>query len=203
MSEFDSSTTLQRLLDVLRQGHDSARAGLIGLAQERLHRIAHHMLGGRRDLRGVEDTDDVLQKGMLRLHNALAAVQPDNVHAFFGLASRQIRWVLMDMARRLSHRRALVGPAGMPPSTHRPEPEPEDPEGEPGTLAEWTEFHQQIEGLPPALRDVFDLLWYQGLTQPEAARVLGLSLATVQRRWAEARVRLQRLLFPEQPGGDT
>ena len=35
-------------------------------------------------------------------------------------------------------------------------------------------------------REVFDLLWYEGLTQPEAATVLGVSLKTVN-RWVNGR----------------
>ena len=34
------------------------------------------------------------------------------------------------------------------------------------------------------------LLFYEGLTQEEAAKVLGISLRTVKRRWQSARCRL-------------
>ena len=40
-------------------------------------------------------------------------------------------------------------------------------------LIEWTNFHDQVDNLPEEQRKVFDLLWYKGLTQPEAADVLG------------------------------
>jgi DNA-directed RNA polymerase specialized sigma24 family protein len=61
---------------------------------------------------------------------------------------------------------------------------------DPVQLAAWTEFHQQAGDLPPEQREVFDLLWYQGLTQEAAAVLLGVSVPTVKRRWAEARLRL-------------
>lgn len=38
------------------------------------------------------------------------------------------------------------------------------------------------------------LLWYEGLSQPEAAAALGVSLATVKRRWQAARLALYDLL---------
>jgi RNA polymerase sigma-70 factor (ECF subfamily) len=41
---------------------------------------------------------------------------------------------------------------------------------------------------------VVQLLWYEGLRQPEAAVVLGISLATLKRRWQVARLRLGELL---------
>ena len=39
-----------------------------------------------------------------------------------------------------------------------------------------------IDGLPEDEREVFDLVRIQGLTQAEAAEVLGVSAKTVQRR---------------------
>jgi RNA polymerase sigma-70 factor (ECF subfamily) len=53
--------------------------------------------------------------------------------------------------------------------------------------------------MPEAEREVFDLLWYQGMTQEEAADLLGLSLSTVRRRWQAARLRLYEALGGELP----
>ena len=58
----------------------------------------------------------------------------------------------------------------------------------------WSEFHQQVERLPEEEREVFDLLWYQGLSQAEAGQVLGVTERTIKRRWASARLRLHRVL---------
>ena len=51
-----------------------------------------------------------------------------------------------------------------------------------------------MEGLPEEEREAFDLRWYQGLTQAEAALVLNVSEATVKRRWLAARARLGHFL---------
>ena len=48
-------------------------------------------------------------------------------------------------------------------------------------------------------REIFDLLWYQGLTQVEAARILGLSERQVNRRWMAARLRLADALGGQLP----
>ena len=66
--------------------------------------------------------------------------------------------------------------------------------GEPSTLTAWTEFHEKVQRLPEAEREVFDLLWYQGLTQPEAAAMLGVTDRTVKNRWRSAKLRLQEML---------
>src|SRR6266851_5039265 len=71
---------------------------------------------------------------------------------------------------------------------------------EPSRLAIWSEFHQRVETLPEEEREVFDLLWYQGLTQPEAAALLGISEATLRRRWLAARERLHQALKGDLPG---
>ena len=39
-----------------------------------------------------------------------------------------------------------------------------------------------VERLPPEDREAFDLVRIQGLSQPEAAELLGVSVRTVQRR---------------------
>jgi RNA polymerase sigma-70 factor (ECF subfamily) len=57
-------------------------------------------------------------------------------------------------------------------------------------LSAWTGFHRQIDLLEDADRELFELLWYQGLTQPETADLLGISRATMIRRWQGARLRL-------------
>ena len=42
---------------------------------------------------------------------------------------------------------------------------------------------EAIEGLPEGERDAFDLVKVQGVTQTEAAQILGVSAMTVKRRW--------------------
>jgi DNA-directed RNA polymerase specialized sigma24 family protein len=55
-------------------------------------------------------------------------------------------------------------------------------------------FHRQISLLPGEAREVFDLLWYQGLTQAEAASLLDVSERRLQRRWQSAREHLHGVL---------
>ena len=55
---------------------------------------------------------------------------------------------------------------------------------------EWTEFHEQVRALPEEEQEVFNLVWYEQLTQEQAAEVLGVTTRTVRRRWQDARYRL-------------
>jgi RNA polymerase sigma-70 factor (ECF subfamily) len=189
MPEPASSTQLQQLLDRLQGGDDSARDVLVQYSVERFRSLARRMFRQKADLRKLDETDDVLQKALVRLHRALATVKPPDVRAYVGLAARQIRWVLHDLAssaaadKRVNYAADLLA-----------EKEPVAPVGEPSTLLEWGEFHKRIEALPDDEREMFDLLLYQGLSQPEAAEVLKTSLRTVKRRWQSARLRLRDAL---------
>jgi len=56
-----------------------------------------------------------------------------------------------------------------------------------------------IDELPDDDREAFDLVRIQGLTQPEAAEVLGVSVKTVQRRLNHARLLLADALDDLRP----
>ena len=58
---------------------------------------------------------------------------------------------------------------------------------------------EAIDGLPEDEREVFDLVRIQGLTQPEAAEVLGVSVKTVQRRLNRGLVLLAEQLADLRP----
>ena len=61
-------------------------------------------------------------------------------------------------------------------------------------MQRWTEFHEAVARLPDDLRVVFDLLWYQEMSQAEAAALLGVAVPTVKLRWMKARLQVQQAL---------
>jgi len=73
---------------------------------------------------------------------------------------------------------------------------------EPSRLAAWSEFHEKVGTLPDEERDVFELIWYQGLSQAESAEVLHVSKRTLQRRWQAARLHLVEALHGDLPPQD-
>src|SRR5277367_6756388 len=114
----DSTTQLQGIIDRMAAGDTPARGELISRAYRRLRRLAHKMLEGFPRLRPVEDTDDVLHDSLPRLLRAIESVPPASVAEFFRLASRQMRWELLDLVQR------HCPPAPYPKSL--PEPGQED-----------------------------------------------------------------------------
>jgi RNA polymerase sigma-70 factor (ECF subfamily) len=190
----------------MNAGDVAARDELIGHACERLRRLTRKMLQDFRRVKRWEDTDDVLHNALMRLLRALEVVPVGSGLAFFRLAAQQIRRELLDLSRH------YYGPQGAGARQARPA-RPDDSDGtaapayeppasthEPSKLAGWTDFHRRVEQLPDGERAVFDLLWYQGLSQTEAAAMLQISKATVKRRWLAARLRLQDALNKDEEG---
>jgi RNA polymerase sigma-70 factor (ECF subfamily) len=195
MGTATDSFTVQVLIDRLREGDDSAREALLVRAFDRLRRLARKMLKGYPGVGRWEQTDDVLQNAVIRLDRALRSVAPPTAKDFFRLAALGIRRELLDLARRYG------GPEGI--GAHHSSQEGvelSETAHDPGRLAEWTEFHQQVEALPDSDREMFDLLWYQGMNQADAAAALGVCERTVSRRWLTARLRLCDALGGELPG---
>jgi RNA polymerase sigma-70 factor (ECF subfamily) len=205
LARADQTTVIQGWIDRLRAGDDSARAALLDCACERLCRLAHKRLKGYPGVGRWEQTDDVLQNALIRLDRALKTVTPPTARDFFRLAAAQIRRELIDLARRhsgpegLGARHASWAGAGELSGSPADSDAPSDTTHDPSRLAAWTEFHRQIEGLGDEFREIFDLLWYQGLTQPEAASVLGISERQVNRRWVAARLELSEALGGQMP----
>jgi len=182
------SGRLQISLDRFQAGDESARNELISHSCERLKSLARKMMKPFSRLYRWEETDDVFQDAMLRLHRSLEDVKPESVAQFFALAATQIRRTLLDMARH------YYGPEGPGTYDHvniAGSDEPANPK-------EWVGFYEVLDTLPEEERLTVDLLWFEGLTQAEAALALGVSERTIRRRWFSARYLLHKVLRHEQ-----
>jgi RNA polymerase sigma-70 factor (ECF subfamily) len=193
---------LQRCLDRLQAGDGAAGQDLLNSACERVEQLTRKMLRRFPRVRRWEQTDDVVQNVVLRLHRTLSQVAPASVRDFLRLTSLNIRRELLDLVKH------YYGPEGLG-ARHESAAGNSDTNGgtpdlthEPTRLAAWTEFHRQVETLPEEQREVFDLLWYQGLPQAEAAALLGVTERTVQRRWQAARLALYDALHGDLPPSD-
>jgi len=181
------TTELNARLLKHQEGADDAREQLLEHVCDRLRILTSKMLGTFPGVRRWSETDDVLQSALLRLHRSLGSVQPSSSKEFYGLAALQIRRELLDLAKH------YYGPQGIGRNHHSDtgsiingNPNTAQPQN----LEDWSRFHEAVNALPEKQKQVVDLLWYEGLTQDSAADLLCVSLATIKRRWAEARVSL-------------
>jgi len=210
MTGGDYTARLKSWVERLSGGDESALDELLRSFQKRLVRLTHTMLRGFPRVRRWEDTDAVLNSSLVRLWRALkdligngriASDGTFRTHDLLRLGAKQIRRELLDLAKHYRHSVVVSVARGEDGSEMLEAGERSDG----GThdshrLAEWTEFHKQIETLPDELREVFDLLWYHGLTQTEAAAILGVTDRTVKSRWQKARLKLHEILDGRIPG---
>jgi len=192
MKVFESSTNVRDLLGKVTQQEAGATDLLFQHCMERMRVLAHRLFQSRKDLHLFEESDDLLQKTLVRLHRAIQVLKPVTTRAFMTIALQNMRWALKDLSRDMHNRLDKLGHAkaiAKAPSVNE----------EPSTLLEWTHFHDAIEKLPQEERETLDVIYYGGLSQEEAAEMLGVSTRTIKRRWRLARILLARALDNEWP----
>jgi RNA polymerase sigma-70 factor (ECF subfamily) len=200
----NQTVQIQGWIDRLQRGDESARKELLNCACERLTRLTRKMLKSYARLKRWEETDDVLQNALMRLYRSLEEVRPATAADFFRLAALNIRRELLDLAKHYYGPRGLGAnyvsrPEGPASGRSSQDFQPPDSADDPSRLAAWTEFHTKVGKLPPEELEVFDLLWYQELSQAEAAALLNVSERTIKRRWQAARLRLHQVLQGQLP----
>jgi RNA polymerase sigma-70 factor (ECF subfamily) len=198
MSEEHTTAVVQRYLDELA-GDSPAEPivrALLDRAVRRLHLLCATLLHRSyprltRPPLNVQ-ADELLGAVSERLLKALREAHPRTVRQFFALANQHMRWELNDLARRLDDQPAAVElREGLVPS-----PATSDS----GLSPDGRRTLQTIGDLPEDEREAFDLVRIQGMTQLEAAEVLGVSTATVKRRLSRGLRLLAEQLADLRPG---
>jgi RNA polymerase sigma factor (sigma-70 family) len=138
--------------------------------------------------------DELLGAVAERLLKALREVRPRSVRQLFALANQHMRWELNDLARRLDEQPAAV--------VLREELMPSPASSVSGLTPDGLRMLRAIDELPEDEREVFDLVRIQGLTQVEAAELLGVAVVTVKRRLSRGLRHLAEQLADLRPGED-
>ncbi len=189
-----------------RHGDCEALEELFGKVYERLVRLSRKMLRqGPFAVQRWEQTEDLAHAAWIRIQRALLDQKlcfQDDMH-FFRLAARHIRFELIDMVRKhtgvqglaANHQTVTVNKTcnnsrGEHASHNDGERFSAVRDSDPGCMAAWAEFHQIVDTLPEGEKAVVDLLWYQGLSQQQAADLLGVEIRTIKRRWREVKIRM-------------
>ena len=200
-----SSVTNEQKGARLNAGDTDAKKELIELAYQRLVRLA----GSLRQFfpGGEEESTGVFHEAYLRLNHAWAQVEPKptSVREFMGLAALQIRRVLLDAARKTKGRGQSPRPREVTNSFQSPDPASD---GGPALDASVhsasahalrLDIVEAMDKLGEPEREVVDLVFFLGCTQPEAAEILGVHEDTIKRRWVKAKKELTWLLHVYQP----
>jgi RNA polymerase sigma factor (TIGR02999 family) len=179
-----------RLLRLARDGDPDALHRVVPLVYDDLRRIARRQL--RREGSGhTLDATALVHESYLRLTGGLPVPATDRAH-FLAIASRSMRQVLIDHARRLSTRKRGAGwqattlTGSLPASALAPD--------------ELLALDAALDGLEPRQRQVVECRFFGGMEETEIALALGVSERTVRRDWVKARAWLYSALYPEDAG---
>jgi RNA polymerase sigma factor (TIGR02999 family) len=150
-----------------------------------LRAIAHRELAARAR-GGTLSTTALVNEAYLKLVDQSHADWRDRAH-FLAVASLAMRHVLVDRAKARSalkrggeRRRITLDDAHIAV------------EDQPDALLQLDEAMTRLADIQPRLARVVECRFFGGLTEEEIAEALGVTVRTVQRDWAKARMLLQR-----------
>lgn len=174
-----------QLLRQARSGSREAFDRLFAQVYEELRRIAHRRL---RQFRPGEtlDTTGLVHEVYLRLVDQTGVESADRSH-FLALASRAMRFIVVDYARSRSRRKRDAGGAAVPLETVQLAASQR--------ASDLLALDEALEALGRSSERLCRLVEYRffgGLSYDEIAEVTGRSVPTVKRDWSLARAWLHR-----------
>jgi RNA polymerase sigma factor (TIGR02999 family) len=179
-----SSGEVTRLLEAWRDGDEAARDRLIPLVYTELRRRAAGHLRRERPGHTLRPTD-LVHETYLRLCDQNPAWR--NREQLFGVASRLMRRILVDHARmRAALKRGGVRVTLAEDMAAAAAAEPD--------LLDLDAALEELAALDDRQVRLVELRFFGGLGIEEAARVLGISVATANRDWVTAKAWLYRRL---------
>ncbi len=178
------------LLTALREGDRAALDRLFPLVYRELHDRAHRQLARHRPGETLSTTA-LVHEAYLKLTDSAHQTYHDRVH-FFAVASRAMRQILVDYARRSM----AVKRAGHPVSL---DPDAIANPGRAEELLALDEALTQLEKLDGRLVRIVELRFFGGLSVEETSDALEVSPRTVKRDWRKARAFLYQAIKGEGP----
>jgi RNA polymerase sigma-70 factor (ECF subfamily) len=194
---------VSRLFAALVQGDLAARERLVETCSERLRHLTRKILQTYPGVRRYDDTDDVFQGAVIRLHRALGqmAVAGESPRSLMALGAVQIHRELVDLARRYTRQSSYEANHGTNvfDSGDGPRHFVDEAAIPDESVDRWELFHAAVEQLAPEQKEVFRLVWYLGADQKTIAAVMGCSERTVKNYWRQAREAVKAALDGERP----
>jgi len=163
-------------------GHGDPQAGneLMAIVYQELRRLAAHYLQAERKDHTLQPTA-LVHELYLRLF-ASEPVQVQDREHFLAVAARQLRHIVVDYARQKNaqKRGGVLGTISLDEVQGLAIPADE-------RVIELDQALGRLEALDARAAQVVELKFFGGLTDEEAGRTLGISVATVKRDWDFAR----------------
>lgn len=176
-----------RLLQRWGAGEEDALAALMPLVYDELRLLARSYLRKERSGHTLE-TSALVNEAYVRLIDQSEVDWQSRSH-FYGIAAKTMRRILVDHARRQLYKKRGGGAhkVSLDEALHVGAERPED-------LVALDEVLARLAENDPEKARLVELRFFGGLSQPEAAKVLGVSLSTVERQWRVAKAWLYQAL---------
>jgi RNA polymerase sigma factor (TIGR02999 family) len=175
------------ILTALQSGSRESLERLVPLLYPQLRRMAHRQLG-KRPNGGTLETTELVHEAYLKVAARAPGNASEEAH-FLALASLAMRHVLVDRAKS---RRRLKRGGGHGHITF--DDERIAVADEPEALLGLDDALTWLATMEPRLARVVECRFFGGLTAEEIAEALGVTVRTVERDWAKARMLLRRRL---------
>jgi RNA polymerase sigma factor (TIGR02999 family) len=183
---------ITHILEAIDQGDPRAAAQLLPLVYDELRQLAAQKLTHEKPGQTLQATA-LVHEAYLRLVDSerRGSSTPWNSRGhFFAAAAEAMRRILIDNARR--RRRGRHG--GQHQRIDLDEALTVAPPGPSDELLALDEALGRLAAIDPPAAKLVELRYFAGLTMPQAAEALGLSLRTAERNWTFARTWLHREL---------
>ncbi len=189
MNDPDPLHQIRDALKALPADADAAES-LLPLVYEDLRRMARARLGPAAERATLQPTA-LVHEAWLKL---VEKGDPgwDGRRHFVGAAARAMRRILVDDARRRQARKPEPHARRVELDDQTPEERPSGPT--PEEVLDVDALLTRLEESDPRKAEIVHLRFFAGLTQPEIAEMLGVSLGTVERDWRFARALLAHRL---------
>src|SRR5262249_7253819 len=175
-----------RILSAIENGDPSAAGELLPLVYEELRQLAAQKLAQEKPGQTLQATA-LVHEAYLRLVDVEQARPWTSRRHFFFAAAEAMRRILIENARR--KRRLKRGGdrvrQGLDPDLLANAEPPED-------LLVLDDALERLGRLDPRKAELVKLRYFGGLTMPQAAEVLGISLSSAEKAWTYARTWLYR-----------
>jgi len=181
------ATGVTALLAAAEGGDEAAVNELVPVVYGELRRLARRHMAGQRRGHTLQKAG-LVSEAYLKLVNVKGAGWKDRIH-FFAVASRAMRSVLVDYARR----RGYAKRGGNPIRVSLSEADQISEEKSAEVIAV-DEALNRLAALDPRKSQIVELRYFGGLSVEETAELLGLSSRTIKREWRWARAWLYREL---------
>jgi RNA polymerase sigma factor (TIGR02999 family) len=182
-----------RILDQIQQGQPAAAEKLLPLVYSELRKLAAARLARENPGQTLEATA-LVHEAYLRLIGKTERENWDHRGHFFAAAAEAMRRILVEQARR---KRRIRHGGGMrrvdlDQACSLAESKPDD-------MLALDDALNKLASRDPVRAEVVKLKFFAGLTMPEIARALGVSVPTADRYWAFARTWLFAELHKGRP----